>query len=90
MVQVIERKEDAKGAPYMEFYVHRAGIPPKVFGHFMFARSGPGTEHMAITGNSVAEVHGAWMQATSWAQRLRIEFILVIDPHGFFPREKRS
>ena len=89
MVQAIERKEDAQGAPYMEFYVHWAGIPPKVFGHFMFARSGPGTEHMAITGNSVAEVSGAWIQATGWAQRLGIEFILVLDPHGLFPRDKR-
>ncbi len=89
MVQVIERKEDARGAPYMEFHVRRRDMPPGVIGHYLFERSGPGTEHMAITGNSVAEVNGAWIQARGWAQRIGVEFILVIDPDGLFPREKR-
>ena len=89
MVQVIERKEDAQDKPYLEFRVHREGVPPRVLGHYVFERSGPGTEHMALAGNSAAEVNGAWIQAHGWAQRIEIEFILIIDPHGLFPREKR-
>ena len=89
MVKIIERKDDAEGAPYLEFRVYRAGMPPKVLGHYVFERSGPGTEHMAITGNSDAEVQGAWIQATGWAQRLGVEFILVVDPDGLFPPGKR-
>ena len=89
MGQVIERKEDAQGAPYLEFHVHRREMSPGVLGLYMFERSGPETEHMAITGNGVAEVHGAWVAATVWARRLGVEFILVIDPDGLFPPEKR-
>ena len=89
MVQVIEWKEDAQGAPYMEFHVHQGGIPPRVLGHYLFERSGPGTEHTAITGNSVAEVNGAWIEASGWAQRIGVEFILVIDPYGLFLPGKR-
>ncbi len=89
MVKIIEQKDDAQGAPYLEFHVRQEGIPPRVLGHYIFARSGPGTEHMAITGNSDAEVQGAWIQATSWAQQLGVEFILVIDPDGLFPSGKR-
>ena len=67
MVKIIEQKDDAEGALYLEFRVYQSGMPPKVLGHYVFERSGPGTEHMAITGDSGAEVHGAWIQATRWA-----------------------
>lgn len=89
MVQVIQRREDAKEAPVIEFAVGSVGYPPKTVGIMRFERPGPSPGFVSIIGNRFASVETAWLQTLSLAERLGIEFILIVDPRGLFPPERR-
>jgi hypothetical protein len=90
MVQVVERKEDAGEAGYIEFRVYQKPTDPAVIlGEMSFVESESGAASIT-TSNLGALVEGEYLKTLDYANQRRIPFVWINDPGGLFPASKRA
>jgi hypothetical protein len=86
VVAVIEGKEEAYGAPYIEFAVHRSPDDPAlVLGNWCFAHDGR-TIDQSKPGTAIAM---EFLFAVDCADQHGIPFVWVNDPEQLFPPWER-
>lgn len=86
MVAVIEGKEEAGGAQYIEFTVHRSPDDPnRVLGSWRFAHGDRTIDHSKPGTLIVMEFHFA----VDCADQHGIPFVWVNDPEELFPPWER-
>jgi hypothetical protein len=95
MVQIIEAREEAGDAPYVEFRVFpKPKDPTIVFGDMMFLEPNETTpftkQSVTITTSNLGvPADEAFRTAVGFAKRRGIPFVWVYDPRGLFPPTKR-
>jgi hypothetical protein len=92
VVRVVERKEDAGPARYIEYKAYRSpGDPRLILGAWQYAESVAGAKAAiaTATSNLGTPVETDFRRALDYADRHAIPFVWVNDPHGLFPPSKR-
>jgi hypothetical protein len=91
MVDVIDREEEAAGAPCVVFHVYtRPNRPEPVLGAVLFGAPTDERAYRWDAGELGTPVAAALERALGFAQMHGVPFVRVDDPQGLFPPESRG
>ena len=91
MVEIIDREEEASGAPCVVFHVYtRPNRPEPVLGAVLFGAPDDERAYRWEAGELGTPVGAAFERALGYAQVHGVPFVCVDDPNGLFPPESRA